>query len=271
MGRVVALLLFTLAGCGPDLHPGGVACARLSACADFAWGGARGYDACAAGLRDWASNRVPLEACILEADDCAAARLCLDIGDRTRPCEPDEGMCDGAIARRCFAGVAASRDCAAEGLECFEGACVDYGWCVPKCDGDRAFACSSPVRSPGEPPYASVTYCEPGRCFVDELDSGCHASDEPCSFLPTEAFCEGDTLVRCDHGRIRRSACAEGRCVGGARNDARCEAACISRCDGATLVACLPDAPAQRIDCTSFDSPGCIEIDGGVRCAEPTP
>lgn len=229
--RQICALAITVGACGDvtSTHPTAVACARLSACLELsAVDGSGvtlgGYDVCRYGLQGALyENRVLIEACVREATDCVTVRACIGAGETCVP-GPGPGSCEGSVARECFAGVTSSRDCALEGLDCLLGECVELGSCDSRCDGDRAFSCPKLPMTP----HNRVQYCAPGRCFEFEYRTGCHETDELCSFLGRRASARATRSF--DAGAAASNASSARPARAWPANSAACDArACASR------------------------------------------
>lgn len=229
-------------------------------------GRATGYDACRSGISidGLSSARESVSACVLDAADCEAAVACAFV-EPAGTCGEPSTVCDGDLLRGCFAGAAVARDCAAEGLSCLDNGNLACGTEAPctasRCEGDRLFTC---VFS-GEREIA--TDCGPGLCRVDaETGRGvCLPSFETCDL--GSDHCDGDVAVGCYEGYARRTLCAPGQCR--ETDGAFCASPepCVSTCDGESLSACVAGTRREAVDCTQWGSPGCIEEDGGARCA----
>ncbi len=168
---------------------------------------------------------------------CEYDEVVVDCADSAQICDGgfcvDPGPCDGIVCDRppgpyCDSGMvvvsqspgtcveatgeceygAVMEDCAADGLECFEGECVADAACVDVTCGEPppANACDEDERVATR--YIGLSYCEAGTCIWRTETEDCGAAGEACVAGECEAidlcatvtcerddFCDGNTAV----------------------------------------------------------------------------
>jgi hypothetical protein len=223
------------------------------------------------------SSRVP---CLLAAKDCPGVLACLAAPLSLACANGDDDAtvgCSGDVAWYCDDGRRVAHDCAEWGLRCQQKT-SSYPDCaqVQPCAGPTALACQGDVATAcfighGLPDWTLLSLdcaavglkCDvsPARIGRDASPGGlCGGAGPACNEYSTAPHCEGDHVVRCEHGQERRWDCAFSglHCLGdvGSGGEAiGCSpvADCFSprTCEGDTLAYCESDRRVG-VDCADW-------------------
>lgn len=262
---------------------------------------------------------------VLEQDCTATGAVCFE-GRCVGACdavvcdEPPAASCLGAVALRynatgdCDGGTCdygeMATDCAAAGLVCVDGACVEGPCSGVACDNPPDAVCDGETR---------IAFVEPGACLngdcrYTELREDCAELGKLCvdgacvdlcdgieCLSPPADFCEGALAVAhdtpgacfegdCSYATTRTDcaaaglSCRDGACVAGPCDGVLCDEPPAPACDGVVAVvsaaigACLDGDcfyDQIRTDCPARGEicvgGACVDACTGVACDDPPP